>query len=179
MAFVIVTILGTLGDALPYIAVGAALRRRGHDVALVSSPAFERQAREADLELVPVGTLDEYREFIQDPELWDRETVVRAAVKYWLRNGQGLTRPFADPPAGDTLLFRAGEPPALLAQEKLGIPYAPPSSRRPVWGAVSTLLTPRAPSRPGRTRSSERHGGCACSTGCGARSEGGTRSRAG
>ncbi len=126
MAFVIVTALGTLGDVLPYIAVGAELRRRGHEVAVISSPALERQASEAGLELVPVGTLEEHREFIQDPELWDRDTVVRATVKYWLRNAQGLYEAIVRTHRpGQTVLFAGpGNASVRLAQEKLGIPLA-------------------------------------------------------
>jgi UDP:flavonoid glycosyltransferase YjiC (YdhE family) len=82
VSFVIATAWGTLGDTLPFIAVGAELRRRGHEVALVSSPAFERQAHEAALDLVPVGTLDEHQAFVRDPALWDRDTVVKAVSRY-------------------------------------------------------------------------------------------------
>ena len=147
VAFVIVTALGTLGDTLPYIAVGAELRRRGHEVALVSSPAFERQAQEAALELVPVGTLDDHRAFIQDPQLWDRDTVVKAVSKYWLRNAQGLYEAIVRVHRpGETVLFTGPlNVSARLAQEKLGIPFA---AGLVTPSRMGSRFDPPHPSRP-------------------------------
>jgi UDP:flavonoid glycosyltransferase YjiC (YdhE family) len=126
VAFVITTAWGTLGDALPFIAVGAELRRRGHEVALVASPAFERQAREAGIELVPVGTLDAHRAFVEDPRLWDRDTVLSAVTTHWLRAAQGLYEAIVRiHRPGKTVLFAGPtDVPARLAQEKLGLPFA-------------------------------------------------------
>ena len=92
MGHLIVAAWGTLGDTLPYVAVGAELRRRGHEVALVSSPAFEARARESGLELVPVGTAADYRDFVEDARLWNRETVMRAVVEHWSRHARETER---------------------------------------------------------------------------------------
>ncbi len=126
LSFFVVAATGTLGDTLPFIAVGNELIRRGHEVAFVSNPAFEQKAREASLSFVPVGTVEEYREFIQDRDLWDRDTVVKTVVKYWLHRQQDyyqaivrLTRP------GETVLFSSpGFLAAQMAQEKFDIPLA-------------------------------------------------------
>ena len=147
MAHLIVAVWGTLGDTLPYVAVGAELRRRGHEVALVSSPAFEGQARESGLEFVPVGTAADYREFVQDSRLWERSTVLKAAVEHWVRHAQAtyeaivrVHRP------GETALLAAPANAAVrLAQEKLGLRFVP--------GVVSpsrlgSRLDPPHPSRP-------------------------------
>lgn len=147
MAFVIVTAWGTLGDTLPYVAVGAELRRRGHEVALVSSPVFERQARAAGIDLVPVGTDEDYRAFIQDPGLWDRETVTKTVVKYWIRNAQGLYEAIVRiHRPGETVLF-AGPMnySARLAQEKLGAPFV---SGLVTPSRMGSRLDPPHPSRP-------------------------------
>jgi rhamnosyltransferase subunit B len=146
VAFVIMTGLGTLGETTPYVAVGAELRRRGHEVALVSNPVFERQANEAGLTHVPLGTLDEYREFARDPELWERDTVIKAAVKYSLRHAQRLYETIVRiHRPGESVLFTGPTNyPARLAQEKLGIPF--------VAGVVSPfrMASRFDPCHPGR-----------------------------
>jgi rhamnosyltransferase subunit B len=147
VAFVIATAWGTLGDTLPFIAVGAELRRRGHEVALVSSPAFERQAHEAALDLVPVGTLDEHLAFVRDPALWDRDTVVKAVSRYWLRNAQGLYEAIVrvHRPGETVLLAGPMNVSARLAQEKLGIPFA---AGLVAPSRMGSRFDPPHPSRP-------------------------------
>ena len=46
---------GTWGDVGPFVAVGAALRRRGHEVRALLNPAFAEAARAAGLEVVTAG----------------------------------------------------------------------------------------------------------------------------
>ena len=43
------------GDIAPFIAIGAKLRQRGHDVTVVSMPVFEAAVAEAGLSFVGVG----------------------------------------------------------------------------------------------------------------------------
>ena len=54
MRFLIASV-GSNGDMNPYVGVGAALRERGHEVALIAQPYFERMVREAGLEFVAAG----------------------------------------------------------------------------------------------------------------------------
>ena len=147
MGHLIVAAWGTLGDTLPYVAVGAELRRRGHEVALVSSPAFEARARESGLELVPVGTAADYRDFVEDARLWNRETVMRAVVEHWSRHARETYEAIVriHRPGGTTLFAGPTNASARLAQEKLGLPF--------VSGLVSpsrmgSRLDPPHPSRP-------------------------------
>jgi UDP:flavonoid glycosyltransferase YjiC (YdhE family) len=51
----IVTSYGSAGDFVPALAVGAALRRRGHDVRFVGNPFYEPRVRRAGLAFVPAG----------------------------------------------------------------------------------------------------------------------------
>jgi len=51
----VVSSFGSAGDLLPSLAVGAALRRRGHEVQLVANPFYASRARHAGLPLVPAG----------------------------------------------------------------------------------------------------------------------------
>jgi UDP:flavonoid glycosyltransferase YjiC (YdhE family) len=46
---------GSSGDLHPFLAVGSALRRRGHEVAMVGFEMWERKIRAAGLDFVPMG----------------------------------------------------------------------------------------------------------------------------
>lgn len=46
---------GSSGDLHPFLAVGAALRRRGHEVGMVGFELWEKKIRGAGLEFIPVG----------------------------------------------------------------------------------------------------------------------------
>src|SRR3990172_3185023 len=66
---VLVTAVGTSGDINPFIAVGIALRKRGHEVVLLVNPYFEKQVRDASLEFVPLGDPIDLRQIAQMPDL--------------------------------------------------------------------------------------------------------------
>lgn len=51
----VVSSFGSAGDFLPTLSVGAALRRRGHDVRFVANPFYESRARNAGLHFIPAG----------------------------------------------------------------------------------------------------------------------------
>ena len=51
----VVTSFGSAGDFFPTLALGSALRRRGHDVRFVANPFYASRAGGAGLELVPAG----------------------------------------------------------------------------------------------------------------------------
>lgn len=51
----VIACAGTLGDHLPYIALGQELRRRGHRVRLACRPAMQRFATQAGLEVADCG----------------------------------------------------------------------------------------------------------------------------
>jgi UDP:flavonoid glycosyltransferase YjiC (YdhE family) len=146
MALVVAAAWGTLGDVLPFVAVGAELLKRGHDVTFVSNPVFEPQARKAGVSFVPVGTEREYRDFVEDPGLWDRETVVRSLVRHFLPTTQAYYEAVARAHRpGETLLFAPeGFPVVSISREKLGLAFA---------GGVlapSRMRSRRDPARPSR-----------------------------
>jgi rhamnosyltransferase subunit B len=66
---VLVTTFGTSGDINPFIAVGMALCKRGHDVVLLINPYFEKQVRDAGLEFVPLGDPIDLRQIAEMPDL--------------------------------------------------------------------------------------------------------------
>src|SRR3989304_1425867 len=66
----IITAIGSYGDVHPMVGLGAALAGRGHRVKLITNPYFAELAADAGLELLPIGTRDEYIRLSQRPDLW-------------------------------------------------------------------------------------------------------------
>ena len=56
---------GSLGDFLPTLAVGAALRRRGHTVRFVANPIYASRVERAGLDFVPAGVPSDLFERIE------------------------------------------------------------------------------------------------------------------
>jgi rhamnosyltransferase subunit B len=53
---VLLTSIGSAGDVNPFIALGCALRERGHRATLLANPQYERQVIAAGLRFCPLGT---------------------------------------------------------------------------------------------------------------------------
>lgn len=68
---ILIATLGSVGDVLPFVALGKEIQRRGHDVRLYSNPAFERFARESNLPFVPVGSVDKIDTFLHSSNSTD------------------------------------------------------------------------------------------------------------
>ncbi len=66
---ILLTSIGSHGDIHPYVGVGQALRRRGHEVALLANPYFKRVADDAGLEFIPVGEYLDLKDINKRPEL--------------------------------------------------------------------------------------------------------------
>ena len=122
---VLLATLGSAGDVHPFLAIGAALRARGHEVELLTNPVFESQARAAGLHFHPVGTRAHYENTLQNPVLWHP---INGLGVMW----RGMLRPAMEP-----VLSRISEVArrdrcvvlaspvafgARLANEKLGVP---------------------------------------------------------
>ena len=61
---------GSHGDVLPMIAIGAELRRRGHEVALASAEPFGPPAHRAGLDFEALATTQDYLDAASSPDLW-------------------------------------------------------------------------------------------------------------
>ncbi|QDT01233.1 glycosyltransferase [Adhaeretor mobilis] len=66
----LLTALGSYGDVLPMVGLGAAMRERGHEVSVITNPHFREETESAGLDLVPLGTIEEYEELTSHPDLW-------------------------------------------------------------------------------------------------------------
>lgn len=118
--------LGSAGDVHPFVAVGAALRQRGHLVTVITSPVFERLVRHVGLEFVPVGTAEDFDVLLQDPHLWEFrrgfEVVAKAVLTATPQIYQIISERYV---AGETIVAAAGLAfGARIAQERLGVPLA-------------------------------------------------------
>ncbi len=66
MGTFLVSTYGTNGDVLPFIRIGQALRRRGHEVVLHTHAYYGATARAAGLDFVPVDTEEDYAGTLHD-----------------------------------------------------------------------------------------------------------------
>ena len=67
----------------PYVGVALALRRRGHDVRVITSPYFAPLLERVGLPFTPVGTVEDFHQVLDHPDLWDHRrglTVIGQAV---------------------------------------------------------------------------------------------------
>jgi UDP:flavonoid glycosyltransferase YjiC (YdhE family) len=68
---VLLTPIGSLGDNLPFLGIGAELARRGHAVTVGTAEPFADLVRRCGLGFVPTVTEAEYRAATNDPEMFD------------------------------------------------------------------------------------------------------------
>jgi rhamnosyltransferase subunit B len=66
----ILTTMGTAGDVLPFVAVGAALRAAGHRATVVAPQPFEPLARREGLEFEPLFSTQEHESLMGHPDFW-------------------------------------------------------------------------------------------------------------
>ncbi|WP_269533413.1 glycosyltransferase [Chitinimonas sp. BJYL2] len=67
---VLIACAGSAGDVHPFMAIGQALRQRGHHVTLFASPYFQDRILRAGLRFVPIGDLADYEAIVGNPDLW-------------------------------------------------------------------------------------------------------------
>ena len=118
--------LGSAGDVHPFIAIGAALLARGHDVRILAAPPFEDRIRRAGLAFAPLGTADDFERVLQRPELWDPRGGARLILRELLQRlpeGYAATDQHAREPGvvlvGSTLSWGVR-----LVQERRGLAAA-------------------------------------------------------
>ena len=62
--------LGSAGDVHPFIAIGQALRARGHAVRIIAMAPFEARIAKAGLAFTPLGTDEDYQRLLARPDIW-------------------------------------------------------------------------------------------------------------
>ena len=63
--------IGSAGDVHPVVSLGLGLQARGHRVTLITNGHFRPLAERVGLDLVELGTAEDYDRVIERPEVWD------------------------------------------------------------------------------------------------------------
>jgi UDP:flavonoid glycosyltransferase YjiC (YdhE family) len=127
MMHVFISALGSYGDVLPMVGLGAAARARGHRVQVMVNPYFESVIESADLELLPLGTADEYRRLMQHPDLWHPRRglafVLSEGAAAYLREAYSIVEANYRP--GETVIAAHGlDLASRILHDKCGAPLA-------------------------------------------------------
>src|SRR5262249_8339824 len=123
---VIVIALGSAGDVHPLIGLSLTLRGRGDDVLMIGPFVFRIVAERVGLEYVGIGTQDEYREALRDPDLWHpTRSFSVAARRLILPALRPVYETIQNRRRANTVLISACTAfGARIAQEKLRVPLA-------------------------------------------------------
>lgn len=152
----LLTALGSYGDVFPMIALGAAMRDRGHEVTVIANPYFAGAIRDAGLRGVAVSTADAYRELTGRKDLWSPtrglqivfEHGAMAILEELFDTIERLHRP------GETVVAAHGlDLSSRVAAETLGVPvasvvYAPMA----LWSDTAPPRLPAGLAWPGAPR---------------------------
>jgi len=123
---VLLPTIGSAGDVHPFIALGLALRARGHRATILTNPLFQPLIEQQGLGFVPVGTIQDAEEAIADPDLWHPrkgfEVVAQRVIIPAIAQVYRLIERIAD---ADTVVAASSiSLGARVAQDKLGVPTA-------------------------------------------------------
>jgi rhamnosyltransferase subunit B len=123
---VILATVGTDGDVVPHVGLGAALRARGHRVTLAGPETYRERAHSLGLEFCALATVAEVGRMLADPDLWHPLRSGRMMAQW---GGPMIGRQYvalaglARQP-GSVLVANPGVLAARLVQETLGTPTA-------------------------------------------------------
>jgi rhamnosyltransferase subunit B len=122
---VLLPTMGSAGDVHPFIALGIALRARGHRATILTNPIFQEIVEAQGIGFLPVGTVAEANAAIANPELWHLRKgfkVIAQVIVPAMAEIYKLIEKHAD--ADTVVAFSSLAFGARVAQEKLGIPSA-------------------------------------------------------
>jgi rhamnosyltransferase subunit B len=117
--------LGSSGDVIPLLNISQALNKRGYQAKLVASPVFQNIASESNVDLIPLGTEQQFNAMLNNPDLWHPtrgfSVIVKQGILPFLRPLFEIIQTF-DPKntliVSPLLLFASH-----LTYEKLGFPF--------------------------------------------------------
>jgi rhamnosyltransferase subunit B len=124
---VLIYAIGSAGDVHPFLGVGSALQRLGHEVFIITSPYFEQAVLKSGLSFRALGTEEDFQRLQADPNLWHP----RKALSVVLRKAAAPTyQPILDiarelhQPGNTVMLGSSLAFGARNVRELLGIPFA-------------------------------------------------------
>jgi UDP:flavonoid glycosyltransferase YjiC (YdhE family) len=116
--------IGSAGDVHPFMGLALALQARGHTVTMATNAHFQPLAERAGVPFRKLGTLEDFRAVLENPDLWHPTK----AFKLVMQNVLQLMQPTFEIVAehtrgGDSLVVAASLAfGARVAQEALGVP---------------------------------------------------------
>jgi rhamnosyltransferase subunit B len=115
---------GSAGDVFPLLGLALELRRRGHEVTFATNEHFRKVIESYGLPYEPLGTEEDFKTCIQNPDLWHPKRAFRHVLQSLqpaLKRQYDIhaERSRAGQVISITNCFGFG---ALMAQEKLGLP---------------------------------------------------------
>jgi rhamnosyltransferase subunit B len=116
--------IGSAGDVHPFIGLGLALQKRGHRVKIITNPIFAELAAKVGLEMIPLGTVEEFDLLRKNPDLWHAtkgfHTVAGAICRGLRETYDAIVNNYV---AGETIVVASSLGlAARIAQDKLSIP---------------------------------------------------------
>lgn len=117
--------IGSAGDVHPFVGIALELQRRGHDVQLATNGHFRRLVESAGLKFIELGSAEEYRRNIENPDLWKPTTAFKAVMDIGVlplvkKTYELIAREYVP---GETLVVASSlAMGARVAQDKLGVP---------------------------------------------------------
>jgi rhamnosyltransferase subunit B len=123
---VLLPTLGSAGDVHPFIALGLALKARGHRATIITNPMFQPLIETQGLGFVPMGTVEEAQAIIANPDLWHpRKSFDVVAERAIVPAMEPVYRAIERLATANTVVVASSLAlGARLAQEKLGLPTA-------------------------------------------------------
>jgi UDP:flavonoid glycosyltransferase YjiC (YdhE family) len=122
---VLITPVGSAGDNYPFIGLAAELVRRGHDVHVLSIAPFGDAIAAAGAHYVEMGTMEEYRTQINNPDLWHpmkgTRTVARLIGEQVRRLREAVAR--LDEPGRTLVVAHTLDFASRALHEKSGLPF--------------------------------------------------------
>ncbi len=122
---VLLPTMGSAGDVHPFIALGAALKTRGHRAIILTNPIFQGLIEAQGLGFLPVGSAAEASAAIANPQLWHLRKgfgVIAQVIVPAMAEIYRLIEKHAD--EATVVAFSSLAFGARVAQEKLGVPSA-------------------------------------------------------
>lgn len=123
---ILIMAIGSLGDILPFVALGAEFKERGHDVCMYGNDYFRHYAEERGLHFTATSDAAEYEAFLNSPVATDPRKAMQAVangVLKWVASSYRIMRDDILP--GQTILLCSTFAFASrLLQETHGIPTA-------------------------------------------------------
>jgi rhamnosyltransferase subunit B len=125
MARFVLVPVGSHGDVHPFVGLGVELKRRGHDVLVITNGHFESLIRRAGLGFAEFGTAEQYDKVTRNADLWHPMRGFQAVMDSFLDGLPVMYETIIGRLTPGTVLVGSSLAfAARIAQEKLGVPYA-------------------------------------------------------